>query len=49
MERTGANNPFYGKNHTPETKERLRKANLGKKPINMKKVLIDGMIFESLT
>lgn len=47
--RTGANNPFYGKKHTPETKERLRKTNLGKKPINMKKVLIDGMVFESLT
>lgn len=47
--RTGANNPFYGRNHTPETKERLHKANLGKKPINMKKVLIDGIAFESLT
>lgn len=47
--RTGANNPFYGKNHTMETKKRLRNANLGKKPINMKKVLINDIVFESLT
>lgn len=47
--RTGDKNPFYGKKHTEETKEYLRKVNLGKKPINMKKVLIDNTIFESLT
>ena len=47
--RTGPNNSFYGRTHTMETKERLRKANLGKKPINMKKVLIDDIVFESLT
>lgn len=47
--RTGSNNPFYGRNHTKETKEYLHNINLGKKPPNMKKVLIDNIIFESLT
>lgn len=27
--KSGVNNPFYGKHHTEETKEKIRKANLG--------------------
>lgn len=36
---SGKNNPFYGKKHTKETKEKLRMANLGKKsPMKGKKL-----------
>lgn len=47
--RTGDKNPFYGKHHSNETKEKLKKINLGKKPVNCKKVEIDGVIYESVT
>lgn len=35
----GVNNPFYGKKHTEESKERNRQAHLGKEPAN--KILIN--------
>ena len=44
----GENNPFYGKTHTKETLEYLREINLGKKPPNMKKVIINDVIYESV-
>lgn len=44
----GDKNPFHGKSHSTETKEKLRKANLGKKPPNQVKVRIDGVVYESL-
>lgn len=47
--KTGENNPFFGKHHTEETKEKLKKANFGKKPVNMRKVKIEGNIYESIT
>lgn len=46
--RTGSKNPFFGKEHSPETKEKIRNANLGNKPPNMRKVSVDGVIYESL-
>jgi len=49
IDKKGVNNPFYGKKHTDETKNKLRLLNLGKKPSNMKKVIIDGNEYESLT
>lgn len=36
---TGVNNPFYGKKHTEESKEKNRQAHLGKEPAN--KILIN--------
>ena len=45
----GENNPFYGKTHTEETLKYLREINLGKKPTNMKKVIINDVIYESVT
>ena len=47
----GENNPFYGHHHTNETKEKIRKARLGKTPHNNKKVicLTTGEIFDSIT
>lgn len=60
------NNPMFWYNHTRETREKIRLANLGKpkseehrkklreankgnKPPNMKKVEIDGIVYESIT
>jgi group I intron endonuclease len=60
------NNPFEGKNHTDEVKQRISLANSGKhkseetkrklseankghKPVNMVKIQIEGVIYESLT
>lgn len=48
-DRTGKNNPFYGKSHSEETKEKLRKANSGKIPSNAKKTFCEGIIYNSLT
>lgn len=43
-DRTGENNPFYGKTHSEETKKRLREhaSKRTKKPSNSKKVIVDG-------
>lgn len=43
------NNPFYGKKHTKEAIEKIRKAALNRKPYNRIKVVCDGIIFESIT
>lgn len=48
-DKNGVNNPFYGKKHTDETKNKLRILRLGKKPGNIKKVIIDNQEYESLT
>lgn len=47
--RVGDKNTFFGKKHSEETKEKLRKINLGKKPTNTKIVIIDGIKYEGLT
>jgi len=48
-DRTGENNPFYGKTHSTETKRKLSESRMGKKPFNTRKVKIDDIIYESLS
>lgn len=45
--RVGEKNSFYGKHHSLEAKEKMRKYRLGKKPINSKKVFYNNSIYES--
>lgn len=47
--RTSSKNSFFGKHHTEETKNKLREANKGKKPSNIRKVIINGEEYESIT
>ena len=44
----GEKNPFYGKHHSEETKKKLSEYQKGKKPSNRRKVLADGILFESV-
>jgi group I intron endonuclease len=46
--RNGKDNPFFGKQHSEETKNKLSENRKGKKPINMKQVNIDNVTYESL-
>lgn len=48
--RSGEENPFFGKKHSQETIEKLREnaKNRTKKPSNSKKINIDGKIYESM-
>lgn len=48
-QRTGEKNPFYGKTHSEETKRRLSEKNKGKLPPNTKPVVIDGVVYISIT
>lgn len=45
--RFGKNNSFHGKKHSQETKDKIRQSNLGRKPPNSHKVMIDGIIYAS--
>lgn len=45
----GNRNPFYGKTHSTATKEKIRKANLGKLPPNTKRIVADNVEYESAT
>lgn len=45
----GSNNPFFGKQHTKEAKEKMSEKRKGKKPVNQRAVLIDGVEYESVT
>lgn len=48
--RQGSKNPFFGKSHSEETKEKLRKAHTGKSNKSCwVKVSIEGVIFNSIT
>ena len=42
------NNPFFGKQHSKDTKKKISESRKGKKPTNMKQVIIDNIIYESL-
>lgn len=46
--RFGASNPFYGRTHSKETREKLSKINKGKIPPTVKAVKIDGKKFKSI-
>jgi len=48
FKRDGVKNPFFGKQHSEETKKKLSECRKGKKPTNMKQVIIDNIIYESL-
>lgn len=45
--RIGDKNSFYGKHHSEETKKILSEKRKGIKPVNCKKVLYNGIIYES--
>ena len=50
QDKTGKNNPFYGKTHTKETKLKLSKQKMGKYKGNQQKsVLIDNIEYESVS
>jgi len=48
-QRTGSKNPFYGKHHSAETKQKIALQNKGKVPTNARKVVFDGVVYESVT
>jgi hypothetical protein len=48
-DKSGENNPFFGKQHSHETKKKMSEKRIGKKPSNMKQVVIDGVVYESLS
>jgi len=49
-DKSGDNNPFYGKNHSKETRLKLRESKLGKPNLKDRKVLVaDGVTYESAT
>jgi hypothetical protein len=48
-DRAKEKNAFYGKTHSEEVKKSISEKNKGKKPNNMKQVIIDNIIYESLT
>jgi group I intron endonuclease len=48
-DKSGENNPFYGKTHSVETKKKLSENRMGKKPSNIRKVKIDDIVYESLS
>ena len=44
----GKNNPFYGKSHTTITRKKLRNANIGKLPPNLRPVTIERTTYPSV-
>jgi group I intron endonuclease len=47
--RIGDKNPFYGRSHTEESKQKIRESKLGTTPSNIKKVVIDGIEYISVS
>ena len=45
--RTGEKNSFYGKHHSEETKKKLSEQRMGKTPADAKKVLYNGVVYDS--
>lgn len=45
----GSKNPFYGRHHTNETKQKIAAMNKGRIPSNAVKIVIDGVIYNSAT
>lgn len=48
-ERVGEKNPFFGKTHSEETRKRIAEKKLGSKPTNIRPVVIDDVVYESIT
>lgn len=48
LNRNGENNPFYGKKHSDETRKILSEKRMGKKPSNIKKIYIEGNIYDGI-
>lgn len=46
-QRIGEKNPFFGKTHSEETRQRLANANKGKLPVNTNQIEIDGIVYKS--
>lgn len=46
--RTGDKNPFFGKHHNEKTIQQIKDKQKGNKPVNIKKVYIEGNIYEGL-
>jgi hypothetical protein len=47
-DKSGEKNPFYGKKHSKKSLEIMSEKRKGKKPGNIKKILIEGNIYEGL-
>lgn len=47
-QRIGEKNPFFGKVHSEETRKKISEKNLGKKPKNMIKIIVDDIIYNSI-
>lgn len=47
-DKSGVNNPFFGKQHSEETRKKLSESRKGEKPTNMTPVVIDDIVYESL-
>lgn len=45
--RSGELNPFYGKNHTTESKKKISDSKKGHMPVNSMKLEIDGIVYNS--
>lgn len=48
-QRIGEKNPFFGKVHSEETRKKISEKNLGNKPKNMIKIIVDDIIYDSIT
>ena len=48
-QRIGDANPFFGKHHSEETKQKLREAKTGTVPTNATQLVIDNVYYNSLT
>ena len=49
QDRSGLNNPFYGKNHSEQTKKLLSEKRKGVIPSNAKITIADGIEYQSMT
>lgn len=48
-DRTGEHNPFYNKHHSEDTKRKISESHMGIKPANTRKVIVDGVVYDSMT